>query len=51
MTIIGDKPYALENYGKDPRKYHSYGGWRYLFRVYGKKPARAFADEFFGWIY
>ena len=51
MTVIGDKPYALENYGKDPRKYHSYGGWRYLFRTYGKKPAQAFADEFFGWIY
>ena len=51
MNFIGDKPYELETYGKDPRKYHAYGGWRYLFRIYGKIPAKAFADEFFGWIY
>ena len=51
MMTVGDKPYALENYGKDPRKYHPYGGWRYLFKIYGKKPVQSFADEFFGWIY
>jgi 4-amino-4-deoxy-L-arabinose transferase-like glycosyltransferase len=51
MTVIGDKPYALENYGRDPRKYHPYGGWRYLFKIYGYTPTKSFADEFFGWIY
>ena len=51
MAVVGNKPYTLENYGKDPRRYHAYGGWRYLFRVYGRKPTNSFADEFFGWIY
>lgn len=52
MKIVGTNPYSLENYGKDPRKYHPYGGWRYLFKIYGKNtPAQSFADEFFGWIY
>lgn len=51
MKVVGNKPYALENYGEDPRKYHPYGGWRYLFKIYGKTPTRSFADEFFGWIY
>lgn len=51
MVVLDDKPYSLETYGKDPRKYHPYGGWRYLFRIYGKKPTQSFADEFFGWIY
>jgi len=51
MVVVGNKPYSLETYGKDLRKYHPYGGWRYLFRIYGRKPAQSFADEFFGWIY
>ncbi len=51
MVVVGNTPYSLETYGKDPRKYHPYGGWRYLFKIYGKKPAQSFADEFFGWIY
>jgi hypothetical protein len=51
MVVVDDKPYSLETYGKDSRKYHPYGGWRYLFRIYGKKPVQSFADEFFGWIY
>ncbi|QQS43461.1 glycosyltransferase family 39 protein [Candidatus Roizmanbacteria bacterium] len=48
---IGDKPFELETYGTDPRRYHSYGGWRFLFKVYGETPERSFADESFGWIY
>ncbi|MCX6732373.1 MAG: glycosyltransferase family 39 protein [Candidatus Roizmanbacteria bacterium] len=51
MTVVGNKPYSLENYGVDPRKYHPYGGWRYLFKIYGKTPVQSFADEYFGWIY
>ena len=51
MAVVQDKPYALENYGKDPRKYHPYGGWRFLFKIYGQTPTKSFADEFFGWIY
>ena len=51
MDTLGDKPFSLEVYGKDPRKYHPYGGWRYLFKAYGTTPVQSFADEFFGWIY
>ncbi|KKQ38830.1 MAG: Glycosyl transferase, family 2 [Candidatus Roizmanbacteria bacterium GW2011_GWA2_37_7] len=51
MTEVGDSPYSLETYGNDPRKYHPYGGWRFLFKIYGKTPTQSFADEFFGWIY
>ena len=49
--LSGKSPYSLETYGKDPRKYHPYGGWRYLFKTYGRAPNQSFADEFFGWIY
>ena len=51
MPTIGDASFSLETYGTDPRKYHSYGGWRFLFKVYGNTPTKSFADEFFGWIY
>lgn len=51
MDTVDDKPFSLEVYGNDPRKYHPYGGWRYLFKTYGTTPAQSFADEFFGWIY
>ncbi|MBI3619756.1 glycosyltransferase [Candidatus Roizmanbacteria bacterium] len=51
MKIVDGKTYVLETYGKDPRKYHPYGGWRYLFKIYGRTPTHSFADEFFGWIY
>jgi hypothetical protein len=51
MMVVGDKSYALENYGRIPFKYDSHGGWRYLFRIYGKKPVTSFADGSFGWIY
>ncbi len=51
MRYVGDKPYALENYGQDPRKYHGYGGWRFLFKIYARNPSTSFADEFFGWIF
>jgi len=50
--VIDHQPFSLETYGKDPRRYHPYGGWRYLFKIYGQNtPAKSFADEFFGWIY
>lgn len=51
MKVVGNKPYTLENYGRENRKYHPYGGWRYLFKIYGRTPTKSFADEFFGWIY
>jgi len=51
MPYISDAPFELETYGTDPRLYHSYGGWRFLFKIYGKTPVRSFADPSFGWIY
>lgn len=51
MKGVGDKTFYLETVGKDPRKYHGYGGWRHLFRVYGRTPTQSHADEFFGWIF
>lgn len=50
-SYTGGKPFYLETYGKDPRKYHPYGGWRFLFKQYGHTPASSFADEYFGWLY
>lgn len=51
MTTIKDKPYSLETYGRTTIKYHHYGGWRFLFKIYGRTPTQSFADESFGWIY
>ncbi|MCL4374578.1 glycosyltransferase family 39 protein [Patescibacteria group bacterium] len=36
----------------DTRQPYLYdGGWRYLFMVYGQRPAQSRADTMFGWIY
>lgn len=51
MVLVGERSYYLETIGRDPRKYHPYGGWRYLFKEYGRQPDQSHADEFFGWIY
>jgi len=51
MPLIGNSPFSLETVGKDPRPYHPYGGWRYLFQTYGNHPSSSSADEYFGWIY
>ncbi len=51
MPAIGNKSFYLETRSTDKRQYHSMGGWRYLFKAYGKTPAQSHADDFFGWIY
>ncbi len=33
------------------QNYLYFGGWRYLFKIYGKTPAQSQADQLFGWIY
>lgn len=30
---------------------YTYDGWRYLFKVYGRTPARSFTDQNFAWLY
>ncbi len=51
MLEVRESSFRMETIGKDPRPYHSYGGWRYLFQTYGSRPVSSPADEFFGWIY
>ena len=51
MPVVGNKSFYLETRTTDGRKYHSAGGWRYLFKAYGRTPAQSHADDFFGWIY
>ena len=50
--ILHNQPFSLETYGTDPRYYHPYGGWRFLFKIYGHNtPVKSMADDSFGWIY
>jgi hypothetical protein len=51
MPTVGNKSFYLETRSTDKRQYHSMGGWRYLFKAYGKTPTQSHADTFFGWIY
>ena len=50
-SVVGTRSFYLETRTRDKRKYHSSGGWRYLFKAYATTPAASHADDFFGWIY
>lgn len=45
--FIEDKKFYLDT--QEPYLY--FGGWKYLFDVYGKSPGQSKADAMFGWIY
>lgn len=47
MEIAGDKSFSIDQMGKC----HTYEGWRYLFKTYGRTPARSFTDQNFAWLY
>ncbi|OGK26084.1 hypothetical protein A3D76_03670 [Candidatus Roizmanbacteria bacterium RIFCSPHIGHO2_02_FULL_37_9b] len=47
LQLVGKKSFRMDT----SEKYLYFGGWRYLFEAYGKKPANSQADEMFGWIY
>ena len=47
MSVVNNRSFSLDT----NQKYLYFGGWRYLFEVYGKKPDQSQADEMFGWIY
>ncbi len=51
MPAVGNKSFYLETVTLDKRPYHSAGGWRYIFKAYGRTPAASNADQFFGWIF
>ena len=48
---IKNESFYLTTLSPDKRQYHSSGGWRYLFKAYGKTPDASYADKYFGWIY
>lgn len=45
--VLNKQPFYLNT----TENYLYFGGWRYLFTVYGQKPDRSRADDHFGWIY
>ncbi len=47
IDVIKYQPFYLGT----TQPYVFFGGWRYLFEAYGKKPSSSQADEMFGWIY
>ena len=46
-SYLGDNSFSLSEQGTA----HKYGGWRYLFTVYGKYPASSSADASLAWLY
>lgn len=47
MSKLGSSSFSIDQMGTC----HTYEGWRYLFRVYGKTPAVSFTDRNFAWLY
>lgn len=47
IRALRNEPFYLET----AKPYVYFGGWRYLFEAYGKKPSASQADTMFGWIY
>ncbi|MBI3366186.1 glycosyltransferase [Candidatus Roizmanbacteria bacterium] len=47
ISVLGNSTFFLDT----SQNYLFFGGWRYLFEAYGKKPSSSQADQMFGWIY
>lgn len=47
MSVVGSNSFSIDQMGIC----HTYEGWRYLFKIYGKTPARSFTDQNFSWLY
>lgn len=47
MEKIGSSSFTIDQTGYC----HTYDGWRYLFKAYGRTPDRSFTDESFAWLY
>jgi hypothetical protein len=45
-TYVGNKPFYLDN-----KTDGFYGGFRYLFKIYGKMPVASSTDYMFSWLY
>ena len=47
MQKINNQSFNLQEEGDC----HKYGGWRYLFSIYGRIPVKSSEDQTFGWLY
>lgn len=47
MKKVGTSNFSIEDLGVC----HTYEGWRYLFKAYGKTPTKSFTDKHLAWMY
>lgn len=47
MTRVEESSFSIDGMGIC----HNWEGWRYLFKAYGKVPAKSYTDSSFGWLY
>lgn len=47
MESVGEESFSIDKMGNC----YIYDGWRYLFKAYGRTPARSFTDQNFAWLY
>lgn len=47
MRKVGNSNFSIEDMGVC----HTYEGWRYLFKAYGKTPTKSFTDKHLSWMY
>lgn len=47
METVRNSSFSIDKMGTC----YIYDGWRYLFKTYGKTPARSFTDQNFSWLY
>ncbi len=48
LKEVGDKPFSLDSIGQN----FAYGGYRYLFYLYGQEPVKSYMDPVFAdWMY
>ena len=51
MKRVQGSSFQLETIGVGPNPHFSNAGWRYLFKHYGRTPAKSNIDIVLGWIY
>lgn len=47
MRVVQNNNFSIE----DLEVCHTYEGWRYLFKAYGKTPTKSFTDKHLAWMY
>lgn len=51
MSLVKNQVFGLETAGSLPNPQFAYAGWRLLFKIYGRTPAKSSVDSELGWIY